>query len=137
VAPSSLFDATYRFRFDTDQAEMKRQEVGLNVGPSEFNASVNYVFLAGNEDFRNREQISGGINARFFDYWSANAGTTYDFVKDRVNSIRGGFGYNDECFGMNLSAQYSPDGDTDLSSGKFVAMITFTFKNLGDIGTSF
>jgi hypothetical protein len=38
---------------------------------------------------------------------------------------------------MNLNAYYNPDGDTDVSAGKFTAFVTFTFKNLGDIGTSF
>jgi len=137
LQPIPEFDATYRFRFDTEQAAMKRQEVGLRAGPPEFNASVNYIHLGGNEDFSSREQLYGGINTRFFDYWSASAGANYDLVKDRVNSLRAGFGYNDECFGMNLTALYSPDGDTDLSSGKFVALITFSFKNLGDLGTSF
>jgi hypothetical protein len=54
-----------------------------------------------------------------------------------VNGLYGGFGYMDECFGFSVSAQYSPDGDTDVSAGKFAAFVTFTFKNLGDIGTSF
>ena len=137
LRPIPEFDATYRFRFDVNDAEMKRQEVGLRAGPPEFNASINYIHLAGNEDFSSREQVYGGINAKFFDYWSASAGANYDLDQERVNSLRAGFGYNDECFGMNLTGQYSPDGDTDLSSGKFVAMITFSFKNLGDIGTSF
>jgi len=137
LQPSPLFDATYRFRFNTDQAAMKRQEVGLRVGPPDLNATVNYIHLAGTEDFSSREQIYGGVNAKFFDYWSASVGTNYDLVRDRVNSLRAGFGYNDECFGMNLTAQYSPEGDTDISAGKFAAFVTFTFKNLGDIGTSF
>ncbi len=54
-----------------------------------------------------------------------------------MNGLYSTFGYNDECFGFNVSAHYSPDGDTDLSSGKFAAFVTFTFKNLGDIGASF
>jgi LPS-assembly protein len=137
LQPNELLNATYRFRFDTDQAEMKRQEVDLSLGPPEFNGSLGYVHLAGNEDFGSREQIRGAVRAKFLDYWSATAGASYDLVGDEVNGLSAGFGYNDECFGMNLSAQYSPDGDTELSSGKFTAFVTFTFKNLGDIGTSF
>ena len=137
LQPNSLLNATYRFRFDTDQAEMKRQEVKLSLGPPDFTGSVTYVHLAGNEDFNSREQVSAALSTKFLDYWSANVGASYDVVGSRVNGLYGGFGYNDECFGMNLSAHYSPDGDTDLSSGKFAAFITFTFKNLGDIGTSF
>jgi len=137
LQPNPLFDATYRFRFDTDQAEMKRQEVSLRAGPPEFNGSVNYVRLAGNDDFKSREQIYGTVNTKIFDYWSASAGAVYDLVDHRLNSVTTGVGYNDECFGLNITAQYSPRGDTDLSAGKFAAFVTFTFKNLGDIGTSF
>lgn len=137
LQPSSLLNATYRFRFDTDQAKMKRQEVSLVAGPPEFNGSVNYVHLAGNEDFNSREQVSGALSTNFLDYWSASFGASYDLIDSDVNSLYASFGYNDECFGFNVHTQYSPDGNTDLSSGKFAAFVTFTFKNLGDIGTSF
>jgi LPS-assembly protein len=137
LQPNSLLNATYRFRFDTDQAKMKRQEVSLVAGPPVFNGAVNYVHLAGNEDFNSREQVSGSLSTSFLDYWSASVGASYDLVDNDVNALYAGFGYNDECFGFNVNAQYSPDGDTDLSSGKFAAFVTFTFKNLGDIGTAF
>jgi LPS-assembly protein len=137
LQPNTLFNATYRFRFDTDQAEMKRQEVGVSAGTTEFRGSVNYVHLADNEDFGSREQISTSFNAKLFEYWSVSAGAGYDLVDERVNSISGGFGYNDECFGINLNAYYNPESDTDASAGKYAAFVTFTFKNLGNIGTSF
>ena len=137
LQPNALLNATYRFRFDTDAAKMQRQEVSLTAGPPEFFGSVNYIHLADNEDFNSREQIYGSVSGKFLDYWSASAGASYDLVDDEVNGLYGGFGYNDECFGFNVNVQYSPDSDTDLSSGKFAAFVTFTFKNLGDIGTSF
>jgi LPS-assembly protein len=137
LQPNELLNATYRFRFDVDDAKMKRQEVSLTAGPQEFYGSLNYIHLSDNDDFGSREQIYGALNTKFLEYWSASAGASYDMVDDKVNGLYGGFGYNDECFGFNLNAQYSPDGDTDLSSGKFAAFVTFTFKNLGDIGASF
>jgi LPS-assembly protein len=137
LQPSPLLDASYRFRFDTDDAKMKRQEVILTAGPREFSASVNYIHLAGNEDFDSREQISTSISTEPIEYWSGYVGGTYDLVGKEVTGVYAGFGYNDECFGFNVSGQYSPDADTDTSSGKFAAFITFTFKNLGDIGASF
>lgn len=137
LEPNSMLNATYRFRFDTEQAEMKRQEVAVTAGLHDLYGAVSYVHLAGNEDFTSREQVSGSLNANFLEYWSASAGVGYDLIDNQVNGLSGSFGYNDECFGFNVSAFYSPDGDTDLSSGKFAAFVTFTFKNLGDIGTSF
>jgi LPS-assembly protein len=137
LQPSALLDASYRFRFDPTDARMKRQEVGVRAGPQEFNGTLNYLHIDGNDDFGSREQIYGTLNTQILDYWSASAGANYDLVKERVNSLSAGFGYNDECFGFNVHAQYSPDGNTDLSAGKFAAFVTFTFKNLGDIGTSF
>jgi LPS-assembly protein len=137
IAPSDLFTASYRFRFDVDQREMRRQEVTLTAGPAALSASASYVHLSDNGDFNTREQLSGAVTSTFYQYWSVSAGAGYDLVENEVNSLFGGFGYNDECFGLNISAQYSPDADTDNTSGKFAAFVTFTFKNLGDIGASF
>ena len=137
LEPNSMLNATYRFRFDTEQAEMKRQEVAVTAGPHELYGSVSYVHLAGNDDFASREQVSASLNTNFLEYWSASAGAGYDLISNQVNALSGSVGYNDECFGFNVSAYYSPDGDTDISAGRFAAFVTFTFKNLGDIGTSF
>ena len=137
VAPADWLDGTYRFRFNTDRTKMERQEVDLRTGTEALNLSLSYVELAGNADFSNREQLSGTIATEFYDYWSASAGVSYDFTDRRIDGVIGSFGYQDECFGVALSAQYNPDGETDISSGKFAAFITFSFKNLGDIGTSF
>ena len=137
LQPNEFLDATYRFRFDVGQAQMRRQEVSFGAGPQEFAARLNYIHLSDNEDFNARDQVYGGVSSKFLDYWSVQAGAGYDLVKDRVNSLYGGVGYNDECFGFNVSAQYSPEADTDNSSGKFAAFVTFSFKNLGDIGASF
>jgi LPS-assembly protein len=137
LAPSSLLDATYRFRFSTDRRRMERQEADITAGPPELNFSVSYIALAGDADFSDRKQISGSVSTKVFDYWSATGGVSYDFVAARVDGVYGAFGYNDECFGMNLSAQYNPEGNTDISEGKFAAFVTFSFKNLGNFGTSF
>jgi LPS-assembly protein len=137
LAPSNWLDATYRFRFDTDRAKMERQEVDLMAGTEALNLSLAYVQLAGNTDFSSREQLSGNLSTKVYDYWSASTGVSYDFTAKRVDGVSATFGYNDECFGLNLSAQYNPEGETDISSGKFTAFLTFSFKNLGDIGTSF
>ena len=81
--------------------------------------------------------VSGTVTTKIYDYWAASTGVSYDFTDHRVDGITGSIGYQDECFGLSLSAQYNPDGETDISSGKFAAFVTFSFKNLGDIGTSF
>jgi LPS-assembly protein len=137
VAPASWLDTTYRFRFNADQTKMERQEVDFSAGVPELDLSLAYVQLAGNADFGSRQQLSGDVSTKIYDYWSASAGLSYDFTAARIDGVNATFGYNDECFGLNLSAQYNPDGQTELSSGKFTAFITFSFKNLGDIGTSF
>jgi LPS-assembly protein len=136
LQPSPLFDATYRFRFDVDEAQMQRQEVTLTAGPQVLRGSLSYVRLAGDQQYRAREQVAAGLSTRFADFWSTNVGASYNIERTKLIGVRAGFGYNDECFGMNLSAQYSPGGDTDLSDGKFAAFITFSFKNLGDFGGS-
>ncbi len=137
LAPADWLDATYRFRFDTDNTRMARQEVDLTTGVEALSLSLSYVQLEGNADFDQREQISGDLSTKIYEYWSATAGVSYDFTEHQIDGVNASFGYNDECFGLNLSGQYNPEGETDISAGKFAAFVTFSFKNLGDIGTSF
>ena len=137
LQPSRYFIANYRFRFSPNDVDMKRQEVSFAAGPPEFSVSAAYVHLTGDQQFHDRDQVSAGITNHFADYWGTSFAAGYDLDKDRVNIVRGSIGYNDDCFGMNLSAQYTPEADTDTSSGRFSAFITFSFKNLGNFGTSF
>jgi len=111
--------------------------VSFTAGPPEFSVFGGYVHLTGDQQFDDRDQVSGGVTNHFADYWATSFSAGYDLDKERVNAVRGSIGYNDECFGMNLSAQYTPEADTDTSSGRFAAFITFSFKNLGNFGTSF
>lgn len=137
ISPREYFDATYRFRFDVDNAAMERQEVSLRAGVPVLNLSISYAQLNGNEDFGDREQVSANLASHFADYWSASLGAGYDIQDTDLNSISAGLGYNDECFGMDLRAAYAPNGGNDNSQGKFAAFVNFTFKNLGTIGSSF
>jgi LPS-assembly protein len=137
LAPSDLFNATYRFRLDVSDGTMKRQEVTLQAGPPELSGFVTYTQLANNENLSERKQVFAGITTQFEDYWRAHLGASYDLVNSRVNSVNASFGYNDECFGVNFVGQYTPRGDTDQSSGKLAGFLSITFKNLGDIRSSF
>ncbi|HVO01541.1 MAG TPA: LPS assembly protein LptD [Candidatus Cybelea sp.] len=137
IEPADWFDATYRFRFDTHRDQMRDQEISFSAGPQALRLGLSYVHLAGNQTFDTREQLAATVTTKFYDYWSTSLGGTYDLTKDRFNRLHAGFGYNDDCFGVNLYAQYNAEGDTDISSGKFAAFVTFTFKNLGNFGGSF
>jgi LPS-assembly protein len=136
-APADWLTSNYRFRFNTESTKLERQEVDLAAGVPEFNLSLTYIQLADNIDFNSRRQLAGGVSTIIYDYWSASAQVSYDFTGRQVEGIFGSLGYNDECFGLNLTASYNPEADTELSSGKFTAFVTFSFKNLGDFGTSF
>ncbi|HEY4164734.1 MAG TPA: LPS assembly protein LptD, partial [Dongiaceae bacterium] len=137
LSPNNLLTATYRFRFDASDAKMKRQEVNFQAGPKELNFSIVYTQLANNENLSERKQVYANINTQFDDYWHATLGASYDIANTRVNSVRATFGYNDECFGVNFVGQYTPEGDTDESSGKLAGFLAISFKNLGDLRSSF
>jgi lipopolysaccharide assembly outer membrane protein LptD (OstA) len=83
------------------------------------------------------QQVSGGVKAKIGEFWSVGSSAGYDIEDSNVIYFGSSLGYQDECFGMDLSAAYTPHYDDENSSGDFTAMVQFRFTNLGNIGSNF
>ncbi|HKP25917.1 MAG TPA: LPS assembly protein LptD [Dongiaceae bacterium] len=132
--PLSGLDLSYRYRFDVADATFQRHEARVIYSNEYFALSGSYAFIAADGvEFADREQLSGYASANLSDYWSVNTQSAYDLEDNRLLSVGGGFRYLDECFDLNIAANYVPAGETEDTEGDFNATVTLTFRNLGGL----
>jgi LPS-assembly protein len=137
VSPNKYLDLLYRFRFDTDEMDLERNEVGLRVGPPALNLAASYARLHNNEsDLGSREEIYGRLASQVTDYWSLFASTRADLEENEILSIGGGANYRDECFDIGLSVTQTHFKDDEIDPGTRF-MLTVGFKNLGAVELPF
>lgn len=134
LRPGSGVNLGYRFRFDLDDAAFQRHEARASYGNEYFSLSTSYAFInSDGVEFTDREQVSGYFGVNLSDYWSAHVSSAYDLAAGNLLSVGGGLRYLDECFEMDLSADYTPEGDTEETEGDFSVLLVVNFKNLGGI----
>lgn len=137
LVPADWLDLTYRFRLDLDSLDMNRQDVGLAMGPQELRFNLHYIQLENDIVENEEQQVGAGISAQIGEFWSVSTSSAYDIEESHIIYFGSSLGYQDECFGMQLSASYSPHYDDENSSGDFTTMVQFRFTNLGNIGSNF
>lgn len=149
ISPTSLLDFTYRFRLGYDDLAMRRQEVGTSFGPSNLRMSVNYIQveqIPNALDLQKVKEISTTMQLGLTRYWSLQLLGTYDFSATPTSTIGQLVGttetlnqgialtYRDECFSLITALT-----ETGIRSGDALPgtsfLVTFVFKNLGDIGS--
>jgi len=133
--PLKEVDLLYRFQFDKDDFNARRNEVTARVGTPALNLNVNYFFVSGNassDEFNDREEISTRLNSRLTNNWSLFLGQRRDLKDDRQLTLRGGLTYQDECFLMEAAISKEKFSDRELDpETKFY--VRFIFKHLGQV----
>jgi LPS-assembly protein len=140
VAPSSLLDFLYRFRFDADDLRANRNEVSLAAGPPTLRLTLDYLFVnqeqdTGTEEFGNREELSGRLEVGLGRYWRASANVRQDLKGVGLLSAGVGFTYEDECFIFNVALERSRTRDRDLEPTNTV-FFKIDLKTLGNVGSA-
>ncbi len=135
VTPSPLFNLDYRFRFDHQTFDGRRQEVSLIAGPDLFRIGANYTFvdeIAGTGTNEDVEEISGRVSSRFAENWVASGSLRRDLVLDESRDFTLGIAYGDECitFGVEFRRDFTQDRDNSSGDSVFV---TLNLRNLGDL----
>jgi len=135
VNPIKEVDLLYRFQFDKDDFNARRNEVSARVGTPALNLNLSYFFVSGNassEEFNDREELATRLNSRLTDNWSLFLGQRRDLKDDRQLTLRGGLTYQDECFLMEaaLSREKFSDRELDPETKFFVRLV---FKHLGQV----
>lgn len=131
----------WRFRFDQETLQPRRQEVSATGGVPQLRLTTTYTFIdpeAGTGLTEPREEILLAASSRVTDYWTASGSFLRDLAEQENRSIGAGVTYQDECFTFSLTWVRDLTEDRDRESGDTV-FVTVAFRNLGDpirIGTT-
>ncbi|HXY98738.1 MAG TPA: LPS assembly protein LptD [Stellaceae bacterium] len=149
ISPTALLDFTYRFRLGYDDLAMRRQEVGTSFGPSNLRMNVNYVQveqIPNALDLQKVKEVSATMQIGLTRFWSLQLVGTYDFSSAPASAIGQLVGttetlnqgiavtYRDECLAVVTSLSEVGIRSGDAIPGTAL-LVTFVFKNIGDIGT--
>ena len=135
VTPTPLFNLDYRFRFDHETFDGRRQEVSLIAGPDLFRVGANYTFvdqIAGTGTDADVEEITSRFNSRFAENWVVSGSYRRDLVLDESREMSLGLAYGDECItiGIDLRRDFTEDRDTGAGDSLFLVI---NLRNLGEL----
>jgi LPS-assembly protein len=139
VSPYNVLDLLYRFRFDAETGDFRRQEIGLRAGVPKFNVNLSYVFLnqlpASVSSTSEAQQIYAQVRSVIDDNWSFFGHARQDLENDLTLEYGGGITYTNDCISLTLQGlrtNYTASGITPDTS----IVLTIAFKNLGSYGLS-
>ena len=135
VTPSPLFNLDYRFRFDHQNFDGRRQEISLIAGPDLFRVGANYTFvdqIAGTASDTDVEEITARFSSRISENWLVSGSFRRDLELDESREISLGFAYGDECITIGIDLRRDFTSDRDSSSGDSI-FFTLSLRNLGEL----
>jgi LPS-assembly protein len=136
ISPADAFNLFYRMRLDHSDLAMRRQEAGFSGGPLnlKFGASlISVASIPGLTPLQTGTQVSANLSAALTRYWSLKVYDTRSISSGGATISSGAsLIYQDDCFAIKTTIQQSGIRVGDVSPGVDV-MLTFVFKNLGEI----
>jgi LPS-assembly protein len=134
LSPIEEFDLLYRFRYDTNSLDPRRNEVLASAGPPKLHLDLSYAFLSDeadpNAEFGDRDEVAGKLSSELTDYWSGFIAGRYDIESDRVLSYGFGIEYEDECFDIRASLERDEFEDQERDP-EWKLLFSVGLKNLG------
>ncbi|MSP49760.1 MAG: LPS-assembly protein LptD [Alphaproteobacteria bacterium] len=137
VSPASYLDFAYRFRLDENDMALRRNEIGVSVGPPWLRVDSYYLQVAPRRDvpqIGQRRELATAVTARLTEHWTGQVRLVRDLgaAHDKNRSAGMTFTYGDECFtfSFDLSRRYTTDGSLKPDTTAFVRLV---FKNLGQV----
>ena len=141
--PDPWFSGRYRFRLDRDTFVPVRNEVRVALGPSALRFDATYLSLeddptVSDEEFREREEITAGVQLSLSDSLTVRAQTRRDLQADSTVANTYGLIYRNPCLLLIAGVEQQFTQDRDAGNGTTVSL-RLTFQNLGEVGgeTSF
>ncbi len=141
--PDPWFSGRYRFRLDRDTFVPVRNEVRVALGPSALRFDATYLSLeddptVSDEEFREREEITAGVQLSLSDSLTVRAQTRRDLQADSTTANTYGLIYRNPCLLLIAGVEQQFTQDRDAGNGTTVSL-RLTFQNLGEVGgeTSF
>ena len=145
IQPARYLDALYRFRLRKDKLTARRNELAASFGIPVFEINVDYLSIDQQNlvdtqdsegDFRDREEITIGINSEFKNGWGIGLNTRRDLTNGGGSRQHGAFfSYEDECFLFRADYSRTFTRDRDVSPADTI-LVRFVLKTLGEVQTS-
>lgn len=138
VSPNNMLDFLYRFRFDAEELQSRRNEITMGVGPPRLRLELTYLFIdeePTTSEFGDRQEINGALNIGLTRNWSTFVSARRDLEEDGgFVSAGGGLQYSDECliFRASLARRFTRDRDLVPAT---TLLFQIVFKNLGEVHT--
>ena len=138
ATPAPWFAGRYRFRLDRDTLAPVRNEVRAGIGPSRLRFDVNYLSLeddpsVSEEEFREREEITAGLQLGLGGGLTVRAQTRRDLKEDRTVANTYGLIYRHPCLVLIGGVEQQFTEDRDAGDGTTISL-RLTFQNLGEVG---
>jgi LPS-assembly protein len=134
----AYWNLVYRGRWDKNNLENRRSELGTVIGPRTLNFSVDYLMFDRQEgsEFPGREELRTGVSAQLTRYWRSQVSVVQDLDDNGgLRSLQMALTYEDECFAITTRAGRSFYEDRDLKPDDSI-VVQLVFKTLGDLQTS-
>ncbi|AFX99090.1 organic solvent tolerance family protein [Candidatus Endolissoclinum faulkneri L2] len=130
------FKLTYRFRYDPEEANLHRNEVGFYLSQPRFHFGGNYISIDSyydNQSPISREQIELYGRLKMSDHWNIDGLLTSELSHPHNPLLRGklGFTYTNECILFGINFQRSNISDKDIKANDRI-MFRLTLTHLGE-----
>ena len=136
LAPSNVFRVIGQGRFDYEDLDLRRADVGVNYSYGPLSAQAIYTFatndpLDGLE--RDVEDVVGTVSLQLAERWSLIGAIRYDITDDEVRQDSIALRYADECFVLTTTYTETniDDPERDISTDRTI-LLRFQLKHIGE-----
>ena len=136
LAPSNIFRVIGQGRFDSQDLDLRRADVGVNYAYGPLSAQAIYTFatndpLDGLE--RDVEDVVGTVSLQLAERWSLIGAIRYDITDDEVRQDSIALRYADECFVLTTTYTETniDDPERDISTDRTI-LLRFQLKHIGE-----
>lgn len=135
VAPNQYFQLISQSRFDSDDLELRREQLQGRFSYGPFSSSVSYSYTKFDPEIvqeDSQQEILGSVGLQLTNRWGVYGSIRYDIDEENLlqNSVQ--LRYGDECFA--LSATYTRSGIDDPARDlepDDTVLFRFELKHLG------
>ncbi|MGI9437972.1 MAG: LPS-assembly protein LptD [Geminicoccaceae bacterium] len=136
--PDPWFSGRYRFRLDRDNLSPVRNEISTAFGPSWLRFNASYLSLeddpsVSDEEFRQREEVTAGVQIGFGSALTFRAQSRRDLQADQTVANTFGLIYRNPCLILIGGLEQQFTQDRDAGDGTTISF-RITFENLGEVG---
>ncbi len=132
-------EISYNFRYDLDDAYLKKQNININSNTKYGDLNLSYLdenSKTNNIINKDTETINYSfLSKKFSKYSKINFSGLYDLKEEINKEYSIGYSYFDECFGINIDFNRKSYQEDNLKPQDILTLM-FSFKNIGSYKSS-